>query len=78
MFELEDHLMDCGRGDLEETPEVGLGRWAFVEQGVGMDERQVLALLFGELWRQTGHRIGEMIKALHEHTLSRHADHRGT
>jgi hypothetical protein len=41
--------MDAGRGNLEEALEVGLGRWAAVDLGVGVDERQILALQLGEV-----------------------------
>ena len=40
--------MDAGWGDAEEPLEVRLGGRLTIEQSVGVDEREVLALLFGE------------------------------
>jgi len=40
--------VDAGWGDAEEALEVGLGGRLTVEQDVGVDERQVLALLLRE------------------------------
>lgn len=53
-LEGEHHLMDGRRGDAEEALHVAFGRRATVEQGVGPDEGEILALLFGEAglgWR---------------------------
>ena len=47
-FEGDDHLVDGGRGDVEEVLQVALGRWAGVDLGVGPDEGEVLALPFGK------------------------------
>ena len=52
--------MDGGGRDFEELLEVSLGRRSSVEQGVCVDEGQILALLFGEL-RVSGHGIGGLI-----------------
>lgn len=41
-LELDDHLVDGGRGDLEEPLKIGLGRRPSVQQRVRRDERQVL------------------------------------
>lgn len=40
--------MDCWRSHLEVTLHVSLGRWPVVDFGVGVDERKVLSLQFGE------------------------------
>ena len=50
-FELDDHLVHARRGDFEEALKVGLGGWSLVQQRVGVNEREVLALLFRESWR---------------------------
>ena len=42
--------MNGWRCDAEEALEVGLGGRLTVEQDVGVDEGQVLALLLGEAW----------------------------
>jgi hypothetical protein len=47
-FERHDHLVDRGRADLKVTLHVGLGRWASEHVRIGVDESQVLALLFDE------------------------------
>ena len=47
-FEGDDHLVDGGRGDVEEVLQVALGLWAGVDLGVGPDEGEVLALPFGK------------------------------
>ncbi len=47
-FEGEHHLMDGRRGDAEEALHVAFGRRSSVEQAVGPDEGEILALLFGE------------------------------
>ena len=47
-FERYDHLVDPGRADLKVTLHVGLGGWASEHVRIGVDESQVLALLFGE------------------------------
>ena len=47
-LELDDHPVDGWRGDAEELLDVGLGGGATVEQDVGVDEGEVLALLVGE------------------------------
>jgi hypothetical protein len=47
-FERHDHLMDRGRADLKVALHVGLGGWASEHARVGVDESQILALLFGE------------------------------
>jgi hypothetical protein len=44
----DDHLMDRGRADLKMALHVGLGGRASEHVRVGVDESQVLALLFGE------------------------------
>ncbi len=48
-FEREQHLVDGGRGDLEEALHVGLGRRAAVDQRIGVDKREILALLGREI-----------------------------
>ena len=53
-LEGEDHLMDGRRGDAEEALHVAFGGRSTVEQAIGPDEGEVLALLFGEArsgWR---------------------------
>ncbi len=47
-FERHDHLVDRGRADLKVALHVGLGGWASEHVRIGVDEGQVLALLFGE------------------------------
>ena len=47
-FERHDHLMHRGRADLKVALHVGLRGWAPEHVRVGVDESQVLALLFGE------------------------------
>lgn len=46
-----DHALCCGTGHLEVALEVGHGRRSTVDLGVGVDEREVLALLLGECVR---------------------------
>jgi len=47
-FERHDHLVDRGRAYLEVALHIGLGGWAAEHVRIGVDEGQVLALLFGE------------------------------
>jgi len=47
-FERRDHLVDRGRADLKVALHIGLGGWAAEHVRIGVDEGQVLALLFGE------------------------------
>jgi hypothetical protein len=47
-FEGDDHLMDRGRADLKMALHVGLGGWAPENVRIGVDEGQVLTLLFRE------------------------------
>ena len=47
-LERHDHLMDRGRADLKVALHIGLGGWASEHVRVGVDESQVLTLLFGE------------------------------
>jgi len=47
-FERDDHLVDRGRADFEVALHVGLGGWSPEHVRVGVDEGQVLTLLFGE------------------------------
>ena len=47
-FECKNHLVNRGRGDLEMALHVGLGRRSSEYARIGVDEGQVLALLFGE------------------------------
>ena len=74
-FQGHDHVVHGRRGDSEESLEVCLGRRLSVEQGVCVNERQVLTLLFCK-WRGgfSGHGIENLIKDLHEYTVSRDAD----
>ena len=62
-FELNDHLVNAGGRDAEEALELGLGWRLAVEQDVGVDEGQVLALLVGESvsGRRSGHGIDGLI-----------------
>ena len=50
-LEGQDHLVDRGRGDMEVALQVGLGGRTAHHQRVGVDEGQILALLFGEAMR---------------------------
>jgi len=43
-FKGEDHLVDGGRGDVEEALHVDFGGRAGIDAGIGVDERQVLPL----------------------------------
>ena len=47
-FERDDHLMDRWRTDAKMALEVGLGGRAPEHLRIGVDEGQVVALLFGE------------------------------
>ena len=47
-FERHDHLVDRGRTDLKVALHVCLGGWAPEHVRVGVDEGEVLALLFSE------------------------------
>jgi hypothetical protein len=47
-FERHDHLVDRRRTDLKVALHIGLGGRASEHVRVGVDESQVLALLFGE------------------------------
>ena len=47
-FEGEDHLVDRGWADAEMALHVGFGGWASEHVRIGVDEGQILALLFGE------------------------------
>ncbi len=47
-FEGENHLMNGWRGDLEVPLHVALGGWSAHDAGVGVNEGEVLPLLFGE------------------------------
>ena len=47
-FEGKDHLVDRGWADAEVAPHVGLGGRASEDARIGVDEGQILALLFGE------------------------------
>ena len=47
-FERHDHLVDRGWADLKVALHVGLGWWASEHVRVGIDESQILALLFSE------------------------------
>ncbi len=42
--------MDRRRGNTEVALDVGLCQWTPVELEIGVDERQVLSLSFGEHW----------------------------
>jgi transposase len=62
-FKFDNHAVDAGRRHAEEPLHVGLGRGASVEDGVAVDESEVLALLVGE-WRsgrRTGHALIDVI-----------------
>jgi hypothetical protein len=56
-FELLDHRVNARRRHAEEPLEVGLGGCLPVEQDVGVNEGEVLALGLGEAWcfRSAGH-----------------------
>ena len=47
-FEGFDHLVDAWWGDAEEALHVGLSRGSAVDQRIGVDEGEVLALELGE------------------------------
>ena len=47
-LQCEDHLVNTRRGNGKEALQVGLGGRAPIDLRVGMDERQVLSLSFGE------------------------------
>jgi len=48
LIERDDHVVDRRRRDLKEPLEVRFGRGLSVQQGIGMDEGEVLALFRGE------------------------------
>jgi hypothetical protein len=47
-FEGEHHLVNRWRGDAEVPLQVGFGWWPAEDAAIGIDEGEVLALLFGE------------------------------
>ena len=47
-FEGHDHLVNRGRADLKVVLHVGLGGWTPEHVRIGVDEGEVLALLFGK------------------------------
>ena len=47
-FKREHHLVNRRRADTKILLHVGFGRRPAVQAGVGVDERQILALLWGE------------------------------
>jgi hypothetical protein len=52
-FEVEHHLVNGRRGDLEMPLQVGLGRRAAEDERIGVNEGEVLPLLFCEAaWRR--------------------------
>ena len=53
-FEGEDHLVDAWRCDFEVALHVGLSRGSFVDACVGVNEGEILALLFAEGRRRKG------------------------
>ena len=53
-FECEHHLVNRGWADLEVTLHIDFGRSAAEHARVGIDEGQILALLFGEAFRAAG------------------------
>ena len=80
-LQVEHHLVNGRRGDGEEPLHVGLSRRASVDLRIGVNERQILSLSFGELhgWaRRDRHGAPSMIDCLHrtdgdrdEHTIHR-------
>ena len=80
-FQGEHHLVDGWRGDCEESLYVELSGRASIDLGLGVNERQILSLSFGELhgWaRRDRHGAPSMIDCLHrtdgdrdEHTIHR-------
>ena len=78
-FERHDHLVDGRWCDLEVASQVGLGGRSLVDGGVGVNEGEVLALLFGEARPGPGV-TGRLVSIHHggfrgghrdEHTLAR-------
>ena len=61
-FEGKDHLMDRWRGDLEVALHVGFGGRSSVDAGVGVNEGEILFLLFGEAGLRRGVTGGAKIK----------------
>ena len=43
-FEGQQHLMNRGRGQLEEPLDIGLCRWSAIDQRVDVYEREILSL----------------------------------
>ena len=71
----DDHGVDGWRRDLKEPLKVRFGGRLSVQERIGVDECQILALLRGESrGRRAGHGIRTVIQDVHEHTLSRHPD----
>ena len=80
VLELDDHPVDARRRNLEVALQVGLGGRTAVDLGVGVDERQVLALQLRELGGDR-HALPRMIPfragGTDEHTLRGDAERRG-
>jgi hypothetical protein len=72
-----DHAMDRRGRDSEVSLHIGLGRRPAVEQHVGVDEGEVLALLVGEprLGMDGQENVpGSMVPDHHERTIPHHVD----
>ena len=65
-FERQDHLVHGRRGDSEVLLHFGLRRWAPVDFAVVVDERQVLALLFGIGFFHRWLRYRDACRVLHD------------
>ena len=80
-FQAEHHLVDGWRSNCKEPLHVGLSRRASIDLRIGVNERQILSLSFGEPhgWtRRDRHGTPSMIDCLHrtdgdsdEHTIHR-------
>ena len=78
---VEHHLVNGRRGNCKEPLHIGLSRRASIDLRIGVNERQILSLSFGEPhgWaRRDRHGAPSMIDCLHrtdgdrdEHTIHR-------
>ena len=60
MFEGQHHLVNRGRGHLEETMEISLGRRPAEDERVGVDESQVLRCLGVKRGREEGRQTSDI------------------
>jgi hypothetical protein len=71
-FEGQQHLMNRGRGQLEEPLDIGLCRWSAIDQRVDVYEREILSLPGREVWVRISCAIHDWPRkpgTSHEHTV---------